>query len=103
MSPRWRPLDEDRGPRRIGESLEGVVPGGRTFTRLLAAWGDLVGDGLAGHTRPAALHGTTLVVAVDDPAWATQLRYLEADLLARIAESAGAGSVTELRVVVRPG
>ena len=47
--------------------------------------------------------GTVLVVAVDDPSWATQLRWLEADLVARICAELGAGVVTGLDLVVRPG
>ena len=86
----------------MGESLDRVVPGGRAFTTLLQQWPTLVGDNLANHVRPSALHATTLVVAVDDPAWATQLKYLETDLVTRCAEAVGAGVVTEIRVVVRP-
>ena len=100
--PRWRPLSEDPGPRRLGESLERVVPGGRAFTTLLREWSALVGDNLANHAHPSALHASTLVIAVDDPAWATQLKYLETDLVTRCAEALGAGVVTDIRVVVRP-
>ena len=102
MSPRWRPLHEDRGPRKIGDGLDRVVPGGRAFTTLLDDWSTIVGEGLAARARPTALHGTTLVIAVDDPAWATQLRYLETDLLQRFADAVGTGTVAEIRVVVRP-
>lgn len=87
----------------MGESLERVVPGGRDFTTIRDTWTELVGEGLAGHTSPTSRHGTTLVVAVDDPAWAPQVRYLEADLLTRIATTIGAGRITEITVVVRPG
>jgi predicted nucleic acid-binding Zn ribbon protein len=100
--PRWEPLDDDRGPRRIGEGVDRVVPGGRTFRVLVERWTELLGDNLAARTRPSSLHATTLVIAVDDPAWATQLKYLEGDLLSRIADAVGPGAVTELRVVVRP-
>ena len=100
--PRWRPLHEDTGPRRMGESLDRVLPGGRAFTTLLERWPELVGDNLASHARPAALHAPTLLVAGEDPAGATQHRYLEADLVARCAEALGAGVVTDVRVVVRP-
>jgi len=98
--PRWEPLNEE--PRRIGEGLDRVLPGGRAFTTLVQRWEELVGDNLASHARPSALHATTLVVAVEDPAWATQLRYLEGDLVARCDEALGAGVVTDVRVVVRP-
>jgi hypothetical protein len=100
--PRWRPLNQDRGPRRVGESLDGVVPGGRAFTTIVRDWATIVGDNLASHARPAGLHATTLVVAVEDPAWATQLRYLERELLERCAEAVGEGVVGDVRVVVRP-
>jgi hypothetical protein len=100
--PKWQPLNEDPGPRKIGEALDRVVPGGRAFTVLLERWPELVGEGLAARTRPSGLHATTLVIAVDDPAWATQLRYLQSDLMTRFDEVIGAGLVTEIRVVVKP-
>jgi hypothetical protein len=102
VSPRWRPLDDDRGPRTIGEGLDRVVPGGRAFTTLLDQWTTLVGESLGARTRPTGLHATTLVIAVDDPAWVTQVRYLEGELLTRIGEVLGTALVTEIRVVVRP-
>ena len=103
MSPRWEPLPSGE-PHRVGDALDRVLPGGRPFRLLVERWAELVGDNLAARTRPSALHASTLVIAVDDPAWATQLKYLEGDLLTRIAEAVGAGAVTELRVVVRaPG
>jgi predicted nucleic acid-binding Zn ribbon protein len=100
--PRWEPLDTGREPRRVGDAIDRVLPGGRTFRVLVEQWSELVGDNLGARTRPSALHATTLVIAVDDPAWATQLKYLESDLLTRIGEAVGAASVTEIRVVVRP-
>ena len=45
---------------------------------------------MAAHVQPVALDGTTLVVAVDDPSWATQLRFLERTLCERLATVAGA-------------
>jgi predicted nucleic acid-binding Zn ribbon protein len=45
-----------------------------------------------------------LVVVVDQPGWATQLRFLEADLLRRLAEMVGPGVVETIEVKVRrPG
>jgi hypothetical protein len=42
------------------------------------------------------------VVAVDEPAWATQLRWLEADLLARLNDVLGPGQVARIEVRVLP-
>jgi hypothetical protein len=41
-------------------------------------------------------------VAVDDPAWATQLRWLEADLVTRLGEVLGEGEVARIEVRVQP-
>jgi predicted nucleic acid-binding Zn ribbon protein len=84
----------DRVARRFGVNREWAVVFGR--------WAELVGDGVAERARPQAFRGTTLVVAVDDPTWASQLRWLEADLVGRIAAELGPGVVTALEFVVRP-
>jgi predicted nucleic acid-binding Zn ribbon protein len=108
----WRPLDTPDGagagePRVVGDSLDRVarrlgVGRAATLPAVFDRWAELVGEGVAARAVPRALRGTTLVVAVDDPSWATQLRWLEADLLARIGAQVGAGVVTDLELVVRP-
>jgi predicted nucleic acid-binding Zn ribbon protein len=103
MTPKhYKPLDEERGPRPVGESLDRVVPGARAFSTLVARWPDIVGASLAARVRPKGLHGGTLVIAADDGASLTSARWMEADLLARIQEAVGAGSVASLRFVVQP-
>ena len=108
----WRPLNTPDGagagePRAVGDSLDRVarrlgVGRAATLPAVFDRWAELVGEGVAARAVPRALRGTTLVVAVDDPSWATQLRWLEADLLARIGAHVGAGVVTDLELVVRP-
>jgi hypothetical protein len=39
---------------------------------------------------PVKLDGTVLLVEVDEPAWATQVRFLEADLGERLRSATGA-------------
>ena len=102
----WAPLPGDRpGPRPVGESLNRVaaslgVPDAATLPAVFGGWDDLVGVRVAAHARPRHLRDGVLVVVVDEPAWATQLRYLEADLLARLEERLGAGAVTRIEVRV---
>ena len=43
-----------------------------------------------------------ITVVVDSGAWATQIRYLERELLDRIAELVGVDVVREVRVTVAP-
>ena len=45
---------------------------------------------MAGHVQPIRLDSEALVVSVDHPAWATQVRRLGDELLDRVAEETGA-------------
>jgi len=65
----------------------------------------IIGGGPAG-LRAAAelaphLRDGVLVVVVTDPAWATQLRFLEAELIAKIADRFGRDEVTKVEVRMR--
>lgn len=106
-----------RDPVPIGDSLNSVVrslrnesaatgsadqTGGQTARQMgdvFGRWTEAVGDAIAAHVKPIKLDGTKLVVEVDDPAWATQLRFLEATLKQRLLEVAEANVETiEARV-----
>ena len=107
MSPRMRrPDEEPPGPRKVGESLDrlsrglGLPPASAT-ARLVRAWPEVVGEAVAAHTSPRWVRGGVLSLAVDDPTWAAQLRWLEADLLARVAEVTGPGVVERITLHVR--
>ncbi|MBI5088544.1 MAG: DUF721 domain-containing protein [Actinobacteria bacterium] len=102
-----------RDPVPIGESLNGLVRSlrgpatqGEAATAMggvFGRWNETVGDAVARHVQPVKLDGATLVVEVDDPAWATQLKFLEATLRERLHASTGARIDTfEIRVR-RPG
>ena len=95
-------------PTPLSETLDRVVkrlsgaPAGSTS--LLARWADLVGQDIADHATPVAVKAGELVLAVSDPVWASQLRWLEADLLRRIVERGGPRlDRLTLRVGPRPG
>jgi predicted nucleic acid-binding Zn ribbon protein len=103
-------------PIPLGDSLHAVVRGLRPETTsgtpaapaaalgaLFGRWEQAVGAAVAAHVQPIKLDGTTLVVMVDDPAWATQLKFLEGTLRERLLEVAGA-RIERLEVrVARPG
>ncbi len=52
-------------------------------------WAEVVGESLAARTRPLRIEGDRLVLAVDEPAMATHVRFLQAELLARLDELLG--------------
>lgn len=103
MTPRaWR----DRPLRSVGESLDRLatelgLDGARPAVAVHDAWRDAVGDEIADHAVPGRLDDGVLTVTVDDPAWATHLRYLGPRLAADLNAAVGGTVVDRLRVVVR--
>ena len=104
MSP--RPRDD---PRSVRDSLAAVardlgMPEPAVLGALHERWSEIAGEQMSRHARPRSLLDGVLTVAVEDPAWATQIRYLEDELRARSSEMLGEGLVKTVRVVVeRPG
>jgi predicted nucleic acid-binding Zn ribbon protein len=76
------------------------APPASTLTAVFAGWNDIVGDAVAAHARPVSLVRGVLRVAVDQPAWATELRFIGPQLLQRCAEVTGDDSVVRLEVRV---
>ena len=73
----------------------------RTLAGVFGRWEEAVGPQIAAHAAGIA-DGRTALVDVDHPTWATQLRFLEQDLLARLRDVAGADEVTSIELRVRP-
>ncbi len=67
---------------------------------VFGGWDDAVGAAVAANVRPIRLEGGTLLVEVDDPAWATQVRFLADDVRRRLHEVTGV-AVERLEVRVR--
>ncbi|MDE0603497.1 MAG: DUF721 domain-containing protein [bacterium] len=104
----WEPLPNRSGPRKLSEALDQIasrlkVPRSGVLKMVFAAWEDLVGSVMAAHSSPVRLVDGELVVAVDDPAWATEMRFFSAELIGRINAIAKEEAVTSLTVRVRPG
>jgi hypothetical protein len=93
------------GPQPIGKALDAVMrglgaPEASGVHLVFDRWSEVVGEALAARTRPVKLDGSRLVLAVDEPAIATHVRFLQAELLARLGDLLGPGRVTaiDLRV-----
>ena len=105
----WKPLKGEtfEDPKPIADSLRQVasrlrLPSAPVLRSVFRDWDELVGSPLASHARPVVLHAGELVIEVDEPGWATQVRYFQDELLRRCAEVAGEGTVVRIRVRVRP-
>lgn len=66
---------------------------------VMGRWPQIVGVEVAAHTKPVTFEDGVLTVRCESTAWATQLRLMQSQLLARITEEVGAGVVAELRIV----
>jgi predicted nucleic acid-binding Zn ribbon protein len=81
-------------------SLAGPKSSRSAVARVFGEWESVVGEVVAGQTKPLRLDDGRLLVGVEQAAWAAQLRYMTTDLLARCAQHLGPGVVTsiELRI-----
>jgi len=92
-------------PRALNEVLGKVLRRLRVSDQssaigLFSGWRQIVGDTIADHVAPKRLEKRVLVVEVDDPAWATQLKFLESQLIATLRDSVG-DEVESLEIRVR--
>ncbi|HEY0806811.1 MAG TPA: DciA family protein [Pseudonocardiaceae bacterium] len=101
---RWSGAKPDeRDPQPLGRLAARLAANRGWATRLAGGqvfgkWAALVGAALAEHTELVALTDGELTVRADSTAWATQLRLLQRQLLAKIAAEVGNGVVTRLKV-----
>lgn len=98
-------MSDRDGPRRVEDALRHVrrelgAPEPGHFTEIRDSWVELVGASLAAHSAPVNLRSGVLRIAVDDPAWASQFRYLADGLVEALTERVTGGAVREISVVV---
>lgn len=102
---RWSgPGPDSRDPQLLG-SVTGEVAKTRGWSAKVAEgavfgrWRAVVGDQIAAHAAPTALHDGVLTVSAESTAWATQLRMVQSQILAKIAAAVGDGVVKSLKIV----
>jgi len=95
-------------PRRDDPQLLTAAVGGLLSARgwrekaavgaVFGHWPDIVGPQLALHTKPEHFEAGELTVLADSDGWATQVRLMAPQLLKRLAEELGHGTVRHIRV-----
>jgi predicted nucleic acid-binding Zn ribbon protein len=107
---RWSPVDDSGDDvRPIGDSVAALAKhlGLTTPNNLIAVFGDweaMVGSVLAEHVKPERLQDGELVVVVDEPAWATEFRFLATDIAAKFNEAQGSEVIRSVTIrVARAG
>jgi predicted nucleic acid-binding Zn ribbon protein len=93
-------------PRPLRDALTevtadlGLPPDPDAFASLVTHWRELVGEALAEHCRPQSLRDGVLRVTVDSAPRATQLRYLESDVVRQASALVGPDIVRAVHVRV---
>jgi len=65
---------------------------------IFGQWLTVVGEQIADHATPTALQDGVLTISAESTAWATQLRMVQAQILAKIAAAVGDGVVTSVKI-----
>lgn len=101
---RWSgPGPDSRDPQPLGGVARDLTKN-RGWTpkvaegTVFAHWPAVVGEQIAEHAVPTTLRDGVLSVTAESTAWATQLRMVQAQLLAKIAAAVGDGVVTTLKI-----
>jgi len=101
---RWSGAGADeRDPQPLGRLAARIATdrgwAGQLATgQLFGRWAAIVGEDVAEHAQPVSLRDKELTVQAASTAWATQLRLLQRQLIAKIAAGVGDGVVTRLKV-----
>lgn len=97
------PGPDRRDPQQLGAATRDVAQSRGWSVQVaegtvLGQWRTVVGEDIAAHATPNTLSQGVLSVSAESTAWATQLRLVQAQLLAKIAAAVGDGVVTTLKI-----
>lgn len=101
---RWSgPGPDARDPQTLGSATRDLAKTRGWNLRVaegtvFGQWAEVVGENIAEHAQPTGLRDGVLSVSAESTAWATQLRMVQGQVLAKIAAAIGDGVVTELRI-----
>ena len=79
--------------------MERAVEAGALWSR----WEEAVGATIAEHAEPTSLRRGVLKVRTDSPAWATEIGYMQEQIVAAANQLLGGRVVTEVQVWTSPG
>jgi predicted nucleic acid-binding Zn ribbon protein len=82
--------------QRIGGASPALLSA--VFTR----WEEIVGMPVAAHAWPVSLRQGVLLIGVEHSGWATELRFMTADITARVAAVSGIDAVERVEIKVGP-
>ncbi len=103
-APRTQPTGKDSDPEPLSAALDSVIKA-EGWDKDIAAqavfgrWSAIVGAEIAQHSHPQNLTGKVLTVRADSTAWATSLRTMANQLVARLNTELGDGEVVSVKIL----
>ena len=99
----WSARTRRDDPQPLNVALGGMLSARGWRPRAAVAsvfgrWPAIVGDQVSLHVRPVGFADGELIVEADSAAWAQQMRLLIPQVLKRLAEELGAGTVRHVKV-----
>ena len=87
--------------RGLDQLLRGLgAPRAKAIAAVFEHWEEIVGTELAPHTEVTGVENGRVTVAVDDPAWADQLKWKQRAILEAVGEAVGPEMAVDLVVRV---
>ena len=99
-----RSFQAGRDPVTVGDSLAGLIKDFKWTNELGEAelfekWAEVVGEDTAAKSTPENLEAGVLTVRCASTAWATQLRLMQSEILAKLGEQFGELKIVELKLL----
>ena len=96
----------ERSPQRLGRALDRLMgtlraPSVDVLDSVFTKWPEIVGEDVAAHSRPVSIDGDTLIISASDPTWASELQWLENEVIAQVAKVSGSDRVSKVKVRVQ--
>jgi len=97
-----RPFGSGRDPHGVGDVVDALAAqlgwtSALAQSDVLEGWRELAGEETAKHAVPEQISDGVLVVRCESTAWATQLRMMRSELLARITERFPQADIQSIR------
>lgn len=72
------------------------------LAKVVEVWPTIVGERMSAHAVPSKIDGSELIVVVDHPAWATELRLMNSRIVSQLENELKSLSINRLKAHVRP-
>lgn len=102
------PSGDDRDPQPLAATVDRLVGehgwgADIAVHGVIARWDQIVGPEVAAHVRPERYSEGILTVRADSTAWATQVRMLAPEVVKRLNQATGDGTVRSVTVLAPDG